>query len=394
MYHVPHSTAFLFSEPPSIPDVRHQRRQKELQREFKQARLLVIDEKSMIGTDLFVNIDARLKEARPHQANVPFGGMSIILLGDFQQLPPVVDSPLYNEPTKGKNNERSKRQAAGFNLYRLFNVTVNLDKVERQSGDAQSTFREDLGKLMDGTFSKEDWKRWQERSFERLPQDEQDKFLTTGIMACAKNVDMLAQNVRRVKLNEEPIAQILAVNTPRKNFVIQNTTCGLDNSIILSKKTIVRLTQNLWTAAGLCNGAQGMVHSIVYATGQKPPSLPSIIIVTFHNYTGPDYLPGIKGSVPIVPVERKFYEKSPSGTLLECNRRMLPLILGYALSIHKMQGTTTDSLILNVGEREFACGILTVGVTRTKTYQGLCFRPFPNYERFEQSWKSHQFQQR
>ena len=73
---------------------------------------------------------------------------------------------------------------------------------------------------------------------------------------------------------------------------------------------------------------------------------------------------------------------------------MLPIILGYALSIHKLQGTTCDKVILNPGEKEFASGLLLVGASRTKTYQGLAFNPFPNFERFEQVRKSKSMKQR
>ena len=63
---------------------------------------------------------------------------------------------------------------------------------------------------------------------------------------------------------------------------------------------------------------------------------------------------------------------------------MLPLILGYALSIHKLQGSTCNRVILNPGDREFALGILLVGATRTKCFEGLAFKPFPNFARFKQ----------
>ena len=79
---------------------------------------------------------------------------------------------------------------------------------------------------------------------------------------------------------------------------------------------------------------------------------------------------------------------------VHCTRLMLPIILGHALSIHKLQGSTCEKVILNPGEKEFASGLLLVGATRTKTYQGLAFQPFPNFERFEQVKKSKSLQLR
>ena len=58
----------------------------------------------------------------------------------------------------------------------------------------------------------------------------------------------------------------------------------------------VMLTSNLWTEAGLVNGAVGTVQAICYQSG-GPPSLPVAVMVTFDEYRGPTLH---DGSVPIV----------------------------------------------------------------------------------------------
>lgn len=60
-----------------------------LQSTFKGTHLLWIDEKSMVSTTRIYQIDQRLKQARPENADLPFGGISVILMGDYAQLPPV-----------------------------------------------------------------------------------------------------------------------------------------------------------------------------------------------------------------------------------------------------------------------------------------------------------------
>ena len=70
---------------------------------------------------------------------------------------------------------------------------------------------------------------------------------------------------------------------------------------------------------------------------------------------------------------------------------MLPSILDYALNIYKLQGNTSERLILNAGEKEFAAGLMRIGCTKTMPFQGLSFLPFPNYERFLQVPKSPMF---
>jgi hypothetical protein len=68
----------------------------ELQKRFLKVGVLIIDEKSMIGQTIFWMVSERLKEARPHNKTEPFGGLSVVLLGDWKQLPPVCDTSLFN----------------------------------------------------------------------------------------------------------------------------------------------------------------------------------------------------------------------------------------------------------------------------------------------------------
>jgi hypothetical protein len=68
-------------------------------------------------------------------------------------------------------------------------------------------------------------------------------------------------------------------------------------------------------------------------------------------------------SSPIGLVSRKFFSGGKDGT-----RRMLPMLLGYALSVHKLPGNTVDKVILTPGKTEFALGLLLVGATRCHIY--------------------------
>jgi hypothetical protein len=139
---------------------------------------------------------------------------------------------------------------------------------------------------------------------------------------------------------------------------------------------------------GQTNGAKGTVHSIIYKEGEKPPQLPVAIIGVFDKYNGAQFdwsadLDMPDNAIPICPVSRKFFRGKK-----DCTRLMLPMILGYAMSIHRLQGDTMGKVILNPGETEFALGLLLVGATRTKTFEGLAFTsPFPNFIRFAQIGK-------
>ena len=237
-----------------------------------------------------------------------------------------------------------------------------------------------MARLGNGEFSEEDWNRWKTRSLDLLPQHERNAFLDTAILACAYKKDSFEHNVRRVKNNGTPIAPITAESVPREaNRQSSDRASGLPRKIILNRNTVFRLTSNLWTAAGLTNGAIGIVKAIIYAPGKKPPALPTAIIATFDSYVGPPWREDIPKSVVITPVKREWFSHQT-----KCHRTMLPIVLGYALSIHKLQGSTCDRIILNAGKKEYVSGIMLVGASRVKLFDNLALHPFPNFERFEQ----------
>ena len=69
--------------------------------------------------NLLIRIDSRLNQAFPENANIPFGGRSIILVNDLGQFPPVIDKPLY--ASKGIAKE----------LWNTFTTILTLDIVFR-----------------------------------------------------------------------------------------------------------------------------------------------------------------------------------------------------------------------------------------------------------------------
>ncbi|KAG6990026.1 ATP-dependent DNA helicase PIF1 [Fusarium oxysporum f. sp. conglutinans] len=113
-----------------------------IQKKLRDVRYLVIDEKSMLGLRQLSWVDKRLRQVFPGRATEFFGGISIILVGDFFQLPPVANKPLYFDgPLKDLH------EVSGQAAYRAFNHTVFLKKVERQQGDDQAGFRLALEEL-------------------------------------------------------------------------------------------------------------------------------------------------------------------------------------------------------------------------------------------------------
>src|SRR4051794_28655862 len=92
-------------------------------------------------------VDKRLREAFPEHNNEPFSGWSIILFGDFGQLPPVIDLLMY-----ARNVSHDTTSNDGIASYKNFREVYKLDVIQRQSGDSeeQKSFREILVRLRNG----------------------------------------------------------------------------------------------------------------------------------------------------------------------------------------------------------------------------------------------------
>ena len=57
----------------------------------------------------------------------------------------------------------------------------------------------------------------------------------------------------------------------------------------------------------------------------------------------------------------------------EASQEQLPLVLGWAMTIHKSQGLTLSHVVLDLGENEMNVGMSCVGYSRAKSYKGLAF---------------------
>ena len=87
----------------------------EQQKRLNGMNYIIIDEKSMLDRRMLSIVDLRLRAAFPEHQNKPFGGRSVILVGDFGQLPPVINEPMYS-----KKLRRDSLSNDGINIYNQF----------------------------------------------------------------------------------------------------------------------------------------------------------------------------------------------------------------------------------------------------------------------------------
>ena len=125
------------------------------QNTFKDTELLIIDEMSMVGQYMLYQINRRLQQAKPHKSTTNFAGVSIVLMGDFAQLPPVTDKALFQ--ARGG----SQFQSIGRCLYKdNFKKNFTLRESMRQRGNDQTVFRNILDGIANGEFLDDDWENF------------------------------------------------------------------------------------------------------------------------------------------------------------------------------------------------------------------------------------------
>ena len=349
-----------------------------MQHRWTNKKYLIVDEVSMMGQKMMEWVDKRLRQATT-LTQTPFGGLSVILIGDFAQLPPVGDRPLFANEHIGSH---------GHTMYQLFTNVVMLTQVVRQSGSSveNTLFRELLLRLRDGKSTEDDWTTLLQRT-PAIANNANDFNDVTHLFY--KKEHVAEYNYEAITKLGTPIARINAIHSCTAAAMAKSDEAGgLEPVIFIAKRAKVMLTSNLWQQVGLCNGATGIVNNVLYAEGHQPPNLPIAILINFFNYTGPPFIPEKPKCVPIPPIVFEWHNGAKT-----ISRQQLPLRLSYAMTIHKSQGQTMDKAVIDIGNKEMAAGCTFVALSRLKTLSGLLIQPM-TFERLQSIGKLKRMQQR
>lgn len=242
---------------------------------------------------MFGQVDQRLRQVFPHQANMVLGGCSCLLFGDFGQLPLVMDLPLYTTVPCSSLSD------LGSAAYQSFDHAIILDQVMRQRGDPdQVLFRDILLHLRNGRVTEDDWKHLMKQT----PAQVEDPTSFSTALRLHPTVETVVDcSVTRLHSSNQAIATIKAVHTgPGAAKASSDDAIGLEPVIFMTHGARVMLIANLWVDVGLVNGAMGTVVAICYRTDQAPPNLPIAVTVHFDSYTGPTLSDG-KVPLPHAP---------------------------------------------------------------------------------------------
>jgi hypothetical protein len=346
-----------------------------LQKNCQGLKVLLVDERSLIGATTlgWVEFMCRYGVEEGQNFDKTWGGLPVVIFfGDDVQLPPVLDSPVYN--TSGK----TPAALHGALVWKNFNHAVNLQQLVRQAPDQQQ-LKEVLLALREykTTSCHANWLQNFQWNNLRLKYgtDFLSRLSENGLFVFPTHEEVWGHNkMKLLEVNETyPVAKSNAISHGIHAKSIDSAkAAGLQKTVFMSKSAKVMLSVNLCVSFGLYNGAIGNIIDIIYLEGNIPEnSLPAAVMVEFPNYTGPSFVKDNPKLVPILPVERKL-----DCSCSFCKRKQIPLKLGWATTIHKCQGMTIGKgepnqyIVINPGTRAFESrnpGALFVALSRAKS---------------------------
>ena len=330
---------------PYVPEATYQSKfdfSKEKRSIIQTLDLLVIDEISMVRSDLLDAIDNVLRRYRNHRK--PFGGVQLLMIGDLQQLAPVVteqDAQLISKyyDTPFFFGSRALQQTPY--------VTIELKQVYRQSDEQ---FLHLLNSIREGRASKE--------IFEKLNQRYQPDFRPKeeeGYIRLTTHNNMAQQ------YNEQ---QLERLSTPAHTFQakIEGTfpeyAYPTDTELMLKEGAQVMFVKNDPTPAhAFFNGKIGHVTKITSKDiTVRCPDDDFDIEVEPMEWENAKY---------VLNEKTKEIETEIQGTFSQ-----YPLRLAWAITIHKSQGLTFERAIIDAS-LSFASGQVYVALSRCKSLEGL-----------------------
>lgn len=348
-----------------------------LQRDFRHVKLLIVDEKSMIGLNFLLRIDSRLRSILA-QPDRPFGGINVLLCGDFAQLSPVGDAALYAKVTKNF----SVQKLAAKKLYEAFDKTIVLKQIMRQQGKTESArqFRDTLSQLRDGPISPENWQFLLTRAKDYLPAGIWQEF-DRALRLYFRNEEVREYNWTRLRELGSPVMKIEAKNVGKGAKDASLEDAGrLDQELLLSRGSRVMLTWNRWTSEGLVNGAMGTLYDLIWDEGVQDPftTMPAITLVEMDDYHGPGSI-NIDG-VHVVPIAPTYHQWVIDGVV--CTRTQFPFTLAFAITVHKCQGLTLPKVVLKFSRKDDTTGQSYVALSRVRAIENVVFDSGFSYDRF------------
>ena len=340
---------------------------------------LIIDEVSMLSRTFFAKLSQIISRAMETKEDEVFGGLNVILVGDFHQFPSVVarrSAPLYWPVNSRQDTEED---ILGRKIFEQFTTVVKLNKQIRvqdavwhnvlqhiRYGNCRREHIETIRRLIitnpDCPHTDFNNSPWKDAKLVTPRHAVQNQWNSAAIKKHCKQTRRRlyicpAEDTigGRIVTNEEKIA----IMTRSKGSQSQFERGGLMKDIELAIGAEVMVTLNILTDMDVANGVRGVIEGIVLdereqvMTVTKTNSIhlrypPRYVLVKLNRTKAPSLENLPQNVIPIVPVKKTF-TITRNGTKKTVTRYQLPLTLAYAFTDYRSQGQTLEPVIVDIG---------------------------------------------
>jgi ATP-dependent DNA helicase PIF1 len=344
-------------------------------KEWRKTRTLIVDEVSMMSKRLFDILDLVGKTARNCHSR-PFGGLQLVFCGDFYQLPPV------GVNTEDPDNARFCFESESWFATFPKENHIQLKQIFRQN---DPIYCQILNQVREGRITRRTDEILRSRVGVVLPDVSEDgtpQTKPTILYATRSRVD----EINRLEMEKLAILDPdspdykyelkyvtdLPLSEKEKQFRasqsnerISSELFSLKNSILCDDivhlkvgaqvMCVVNMEESVTTAATpICNGSQGIIVRMS-ETHPSSSGMSTLPVVRFNN--------GLE-----MTINRHTWM---SENIPGIGVSQIPLILSWAITIHKSQGATLDRCIIDIGERVFEAGQSYVALSRIKSLEGM-----------------------
>lgn len=292
--------------------------------EIKSVKVLIWDEISMSSRRI-LNI-VNLLHQKIHNNAMPFGGIQVILGGDFYQLKPIPDVIDSGDPSY---------KSVIFD--KVFPHRIALTRIMRQ-GETEVQLKDALDRLRLGECGDETeaYLRGLSRSCTRA------EGIPPPVHIYFRKLPVSIHNSHMLMQLSGQVLKFHSVDTGRKEL-LKDT---IDEVLMLKPGCKIMLLYNV--NRDLKNGTFG----------------------TFINIGDSDDIQVEFPNVGIVNLQRKTWYKFDNAGCVVASRTQYPLSLSYAITVHKAQSTTLDNVVVHCSQ-EFDSGQTYVAISRVKTEENL-----------------------
>lgn len=316
----------------SSADLQNLKSKKYLQKNLEEAKVLIIDEISMLHKNQLDMVNIILKSFKGNDE--PFGGIQIVLSGDFFQLPPV------------SRNYEMNRDKFAFMSNTWVEADLSICYITEQHRQEDHELNDILNEIRSGEYISQ-------RSLELLKNSRFNQLTQYYTLLFTHNVDV-------DQINSEELAKLSG-----KPELFMATVKGNEKLVEVLKKAVLT-EENL----RLKVGARVMFVKNNYDKGYMNGSLGEVIKFNEEEW------PIVKlntGQTIIAEPEKWSMEDEKGKTLASFTQ--IPLRLAWAITVHKSQGMTLDAAEIDLS-KTFEKGQGYVALSRLKSLKGLHLSDF------------------